>query len=328
MALEMESRGSKVYRIDLTRFAGIAENLHRKDVIDTSEMKSVTADDIVIHAPPHIVHALLNSDIRKLLRQKAIVAYWYWETPVAPAEWKPVALQMDEVWVPTPFVLQALTNMAPDLSDRIKIVPTAINADPMGKTSTEKRLSIRTQLGINPDSFVAGFTFSMESCFERKNPVGAVKAFKLAFPLPQDDVTFILRCHDAAHYGEGHEQLRRAIGNDPRILLLDTPDSYISVSSLYQAIDTFLSLHRSEGFGLTIAEAEQSGAKVVCTGWGLAPELQEKEAIRTVSSKFVPLHDPQRLYRSRPSEYWADPDVEEASKLLRGDYYSTKFTTP
>jgi glycosyltransferase involved in cell wall biosynthesis len=234
---------------------------------------------------------------------------------------------MDEIWVPTPFVSQAVTGMAPDLSSRVRIVPTAIGADPMPKATTVNRINIREKLKIHRTAFVSGFTFSMESCFERKNPLAALAAFKKAFPSEQDDVNFILRCHDADHYPDGHNQIRASISGDPRIILLDTYDNYIPVQKFYEAIDTFVSLHRSEGFGLTIAEAEQSGASVICTGWGLAPELEAKSAIRTVCSTMIPLRDPQRLYRPSPKDFWAEPNLEQAASLLRTEY-SMKIAHP
>jgi glycosyltransferase involved in cell wall biosynthesis len=160
----------------------------------------------------------------------------------------------------------------------------------------------------------------MESCFERKNPLAALAAFKEAFPPDQSDVQFILRCHDAEHYPDGHKQIRANISGDRRVLLLNTHDNYIPVREFYEAVDTFVSLHRSEGFGLTIAEAEQSGAKVICTGWGLAPELEAKSAIRTVTSTLIPLRDPQRLYRPSPKDFWAEPNIGQAASLLRADY--------
>ena len=320
MAIDMERNGVTVYRLDLTSIAGIEKNLKRDNITDQEDIHKVTADDIVIHAPPHIIHAFIAGPGRKLHRKLTTIAYWYWETPIAPADWKPIAMQMDEIWVPTPFVSQAVSSMAPDLSSRVRIIPTAIDADPMPKATMASRFAIREKLSIHQDAFVSGFTFSMESCFERKNPLAALAAFKQAFRSDQSDVKFILRCHDAEHYPDGHQQIRADVSGDRRVILLDSYDNYIPVREFYESIDTFVSLHRSEGFGLTIAEAEQSGARVICTGWGLAPELEAKSAIRTVTSTLVPLRDPQRLYRPSPRDFWAEPNIGQAASLLREDY--------
>jgi glycosyltransferase involved in cell wall biosynthesis len=328
MVLDLQARGCAVVRIDLTPLAGPDRDIVRTDTIEVFSVHAARVDDLVVHAPPPIVGAFLNALGQRAYDRHCVVAFWHWETQRAPDFWRESADMMDEIWAPTPFVRDALALMNPEAVERIRVVPNAIEADRIPTTSIETRRAARSQFKIAENDFVAGFSFSMKSGFTRKNPLAALDAFELAFPPNVINARFILRCLDAWAYPNGHDALRQRAQRDSRIILLDGTKPIGSIFEFYSALDTLVSLHRSEGYGLIIAEASQSGAATIATGWGLAPELVEMPRVRCVDFALIPICDSQGIYSSANGDLWAEPNVEQAARLLRADKAALVNHTP
>ena len=102
------------------------------------------------------------------------------------------------------------------------------------------------------------------------------------------------------------------------------PGSYIlmtdrlerkQLNSLIRLCDVFLSLHRSEGFGLVMAEAMNLGTAAVATHWSANAEFMPEGTACNVSSRQIPVGD---AYQDAPEGLtWADADVHEAAGYLR-----------
>jgi hypothetical protein len=81
------------------------------------------------------------------------------------------------------------------------------------------------------------------------------------------DAELVVKISNGARAPEAHGRAAGAgcghAGRPPDRRLLDRP----ALNSLIDSVDCFVSLHRSEGFGLVIAEAMARGKVVVATGW-------------------------------------------------------------
>jgi glycosyltransferase involved in cell wall biosynthesis len=87
------------------------------------------------------------------------------------------------------------------------------------------------------------------------------------------------------------------------------------MADLYAEADVYISLHRSEGYGLTIQEAMLHGLPVIATGWSGNMEFMRGERCFVVPCTLVPAHDPQKNY-GVPGAVWAEPDVRAAASIL------------
>ncbi len=123
----------------------------------------------------------------------------------------------------------------------------------------------RTELGL-PEGFVFLFVFDYASVFERKNPVGLVRAFKQAFAPGEGPVLAIKSINGGVHLTK-REWLHYEAEGRPDIVLLEEYLPAGHKDALLAACDCYVSLHRAEGFGLTMAEAMALGKPTIATGY-------------------------------------------------------------
>jgi glycosyltransferase involved in cell wall biosynthesis len=233
---------------------------------------------------------------------KRIVGYWAWELPRIPEHWLPALAEVDEVWTPSRFVADAVREFT---KKPVRVVPHPVA---QGRTGSARRTRFGTQ-----GCFTALVMFSFASSFERKNPVAAVQAFRRAFG-DADDRLLILKASDAHEAPEQMAELLAAIGDAPNIRIEQARLSDAERLDLIASVDVLLSLHRSEGFGLVMAEAMLAGIPVIATRWSGNMDYMDERTALLVPARLVAARDRRGTYGS--GESWADPDVEAAAAHL------------
>jgi glycosyltransferase involved in cell wall biosynthesis len=104
------------------------------------------------------------------------------------------------------------------------------------------------------------------------------------------------------------------VGNDNRIYLLTDDLDRGKATALQECCDAYLSLHRAEGFGYTIAETMLLGKPAIVTGYSGNTDFTNDQTAFLVSYDISGPVDP--LTRCR----WSVPDVEHAAWLMRKTY--------
>jgi glycosyltransferase involved in cell wall biosynthesis len=177
-------------------------------------------------------------------------------------------------------------------------------------------VSNKEKFSIKKDSFTFLFIFDFMSIFERKNPLATINAFKSAFA-KNENVTLVLK-YINGDFAPQKELLLKSTCNDPRIKIIDHHISKSDVLSLKASCDCYVSLHRSEGFGLTMAEAMYIGKPVIGTPYGGNTDFMN------VNNSFLVKYDIKELeedYGSyKKGNVWAEPDVNDAAELMRFVY--------
>ncbi|MFI7674798.1 FkbM family methyltransferase [Actinophytocola sp. NPDC049390] len=243
------------------------------------------------------MHPDLGSD-------RYVIGVWSWELDTFPPAMHPAFGQVDEVWTISDFCASAIAEHSPVPVHRIP-VPVL---DPLK--------------GVTPDRVPPGpgevtrflFVFDYNSVFERKNPLAAIKAFTTAFPDRADVRLTIKTINGDKHPGDG-ERLRMAAADDDRIELVERYLSGDEVAALFADAHAYVSLHRSEGFGLTVAEAMAHGLPVVATDYGGTSEFLTAEVGWPVPCRLAPVGPGNEPYPR--DARWAEPDIAAAAAALR-----------
>ncbi len=232
------------------------------------------------------------------------IALWSWELASFPPETMLSAKLVDEVWGVTNFVAEAIRKVVVDRPVYAMLPGLAL--------PTPSRRS-RADFALPPDRVVFLFLFDMGSVMERKNPLGLIQAYRRAFP--QDDRTaLVIKVSRGAARPQDYQRLSQAAA-EAGVHLIDAVMSREDVLALINLSDIYVSLHRSEGLGLSLAEAMLLGKPTIATGYSGNLDFMTAENSLLVDYDRVlvgPGHPP---YASQ--EFWAEPSLEHAATLLR-----------
>jgi glycosyltransferase involved in cell wall biosynthesis len=245
---------------------------------------------------------------------KYVIGYWPWELPEWPAEWNVAYDLVDEIWASSHYTQSAYQKSSPK---PVQYMPMTVSFDPPGEFR-------KSDFGLPEDRFLFLFAFDFMSYPSRKNPEGCLSAFQAAFPAGDEQVGLVLKVSNVDREDRRWTAIRKLCNKDPRIVLLGETLDRRRLLGLMSACDAYVSLHRAEGFGRTLAEAMLLNKPVIATGYsGSADYLTE-------DTGFVV---PFRLRRVRKEEYpfaegmrWAEPDTVGAATHFREVFENPEAT--
>jgi len=233
------------------------------------------------------------------------IGQWAWELEEFPERFWPALDLVDEVWANSKFSRSAIAAVTEKpvfaLPPRVAIPDTVLNLD-------------RSAFGLPTDSFLFLFTFDMLSIFERKNPLGLVTAFAKAFKPGEGPLLVLKVINGERRIGE-LERLRLATKERPDIILIDRYLDHDKNAALSAMADCYVSLHRSEGLGLTIAEALALGKPVIATGYSGNLDFMDDDIAYLVPWTRGSVPGGCKPYPEGAK--WAEPDIAMAAEIMR-----------
>jgi glycosyltransferase involved in cell wall biosynthesis/2-polyprenyl-3-methyl-5-hydroxy-6-metoxy-1,4-benzoquinol methylase len=236
------------------------------------------------------------------------IGYWFWEVERFPPRQHAAFDAVDEVWAATDFVADAVRRASPRPVFTIPV--------PLAGARQPPPPGARERLGL-PDRFLFLFSFDFLSVFERKNPLALVQAFARAFE-PGSGPTLLIKTINGHIRLTDLERLRAEIGDRPDIRLVDGYYAAADRDALAGLCDCYVSLHRSEGLGLTMAEAMAAGKPVIATGYSGNMHFMTAENSYPVDYVLTPV--PANCEPYPVDAMWADPDPGHAARLMRRVY--------
>jgi hypothetical protein len=264
-----------------------------------------TADMVVAHLTPEYYPR-----IRQVVPGAPLVAHTVWETDRLPRHWPELLEVTDGIVVPCRWnagVFRA------EISVPVTVVP-HVAVEVVRTTSP-------TWSTIEEATFVC---YSIAPWTARKAPWLTVAAFAEAFRGDDDVLLVLLTSPTDFTSGEATVvAMARALAghpDPPKVLLVTRKLDDAELAALHSRADCFVSLCRSEGWGLGAFDAGAYANEVVITGHGGQLDYLDHEVAHLVDHELVPVDDPAGAPSYTPDQTWAEPSVAHAATLLRQAY--------
>jgi glycosyltransferase involved in cell wall biosynthesis len=293
---------------------GISKSMQVNEISTPLEKLGFRFNVNLIHINPPQLPYLWNEFNHKDLAARFTIGVWFWELPVFPEEWSFAFDLVDEVWAASKFIYDGIVTHAP--------VPVEYMS-PCIYPEFEPKLS-RFDFSLPDDRFLFMCAYDMMSDQERKNPLAAVEAFKKAFPRNHISVGLVIKVNNPQENPRNFRILKNAIAGYENCFLITETYRKKTLNSLIRSIDAYVSLHRSEGFGLIPAEAMSFGKPVVLTRWSGNLDYMTSENSCGVDYELMPVNRVSGLYKG--NQVWANPDIDHAAYFMKklfedGEYY-------
>jgi glycosyltransferase involved in cell wall biosynthesis len=232
------------------------------------------------------------------------IGYWAWELPDFPDAWVPACDYFDEIWCPSDFVRESIS---------LK-VPRPVLTMPHAIAFPRPEGDFRPHFGLPAGAFLFLFAYDLKSYSARKNPQAAIAAFR-ASGLAGRGAALVIKTHNVAGHEADFAALQSAVADLPGTVLIGATLPRTEMYQLEAACDCFVSLHRSEGFGLAVAECMYLGKPVISTDWSATAEYVNEHNGCPVRCELRALEQSHGPYSKGST--WAEPDVEHAAECMR-----------
>ncbi len=233
------------------------------------------------------------------------VGLWAWELAEFPPYMQDGFQFVDEVWAVSRFTADAIRAVSPR--------PVYVLPPPVVVPEQSEPADLAS-FGLPAAPFMFLFVFDFHSTIDRKNPLGLIEAFKKAVPTGAGPI-LVIKSINGYRVPEELNRLRAAVTKAPGVYLMEDYLDAGGLRSLMSLCDCYVSLHRSEGFGLTLAEAMALGKPVIATGYSGNLEFMNPGNSFLVDYELGRVPSGSGPYQKGAS--WADPDLEQAAGFMR-----------
>ena len=233
------------------------------------------------------------------------IGYWFWELANFPAPWRYACRMVDEVWVNTDFVADAVRQV----HDRVVKIPFAVAFDDPAP------IYDRGYYGLPEGGTHFLFSYDLNSSTARKNPGDVIRAFHHAFPAGDEPVVLVVKLINGEQSPAALDALNQSLQHDQRICLIDRYLTTEEMRGLLNTADCYVSLHRAEGLGLGMAESMFLGKPVIATAYSGNMEFMNADNALLVPYVLEAVAEGE--YPFARGQQWAAPDVGVAADYMR-----------
>jgi hypothetical protein len=308
----LEKNNSLVSRINVSTHYNYDHDLKNIEEDHNNDTANINFFHINADQLP-MVYAVNKPRIDESIRN---IGYFAWELPRFPNQWVESFDLLDDIFVPSKFIadsIQRSTKIKP------KILPHFIPED--GIPDFHSLDLIKREINYLVDDFIVCIVFDLESYHERKNCIGALEACINAYAGDKKykRVKVVIKLHGT----RGKNYLLSRIDQYKRKMRIEIIDKTLSNNEMFalrKLTDVYLSLHRSEGFGMNLAENMLSGNIVIATNYSGNLDFMNSENSFLVDCNLVSVD--KGAYPYHEGQWWADPITESAVNALRESYDS------
>jgi glycosyltransferase involved in cell wall biosynthesis len=216
---------------------------------------------------------------------------------------------INEYWAGSRFIQEAVALKSP--------VP-VVHIPPVVQLSSTREFS-REDFGLPERAFLFLTMADTLSVLERKNPLGVIRAFKSAFSGKDHSVGLVIKLNNPEHLtSPSWQSIVEETSDCENVYILGRVLNGDEVASLISRSDCYVSLHRSEGFGLVPAEAMSLGKPAILTNWSGNTDYMTKDNSIGIDYELVKVGKDYGNYQHH--QYWAEPDIEQATYWMKRIY--------
>jgi glycosyltransferase involved in cell wall biosynthesis len=278
---------------------------HQRSVGNTESPQRPIHPIALVHINADSVHRFLHFHARTFARAQYRIALWTWELAAMREEWWSELRHFDEIWVPSTFCQRAVKAIT---AKPVVLMPHVVSANQMPQAGWREKLHI----GI--DEFVFLYVFDVASLVARKNPHCLVDSFEAAFS-DYDRVRLVLKVSNDHADPVFSTYLEALVKRNARCVVLRETMNENELAGLVHACDCYVSPHRSEGFGMTVAEAMALGLPVIATDYGGTVDFLTDEVGFPLRYRLTEVDRHHGPYFK--GAIWADPSREHLQELMR-----------
>lgn len=247
-----------------------------------------------------------------MFKNRYNIALWAWELDVLPEEWKEASMFFDEIWTISDFCKNIFQS---ELKKEIRVV----RVFPYWVKKINKTLS-RKKLSIKSGEFIFLFIADYYSDLFRKNVKDLIDCFQEEFS-EDEKVSLILKIRNLP------EDFDLGIKSKKIILkkesTLEEENNY-----LMNSCDCYISLHRSEGYGLTVIESILLEKPVICTNFSGIKDFCDPKYQELIDFDLVDVHKESYYHKSLTYDNkqlkWAQPNLIDAKNSMRKVFENKK----
>ncbi|MBB6332004.1 glycosyltransferase involved in cell wall biosynthesis [Chryseobacterium sediminis] len=241
--------------------------------------------------------------------RKYNILYMAWESETIPEDYLLNINLFDEVWTPSEYCKKCIEKY---IASPVKVIPHPIDIN-LKPTEDSEALNF-----YNTDFFNFLFIFDYNSSIQRKNVLNLIKVFRETFDGKDNKAFLTIKTSKSDKFSLEKQQIKEAIGDSVKIKVVEKIFDKNALNYVISTCDSYISLHRSEGFGLTMAEAMYFGKPVIATGYSGNLQFMNAENSFLVNAEKVSYGSDDLNYDS--NTIWSEPSLEEASIYLKKIY--------
>jgi glycosyltransferase involved in cell wall biosynthesis len=289
---------------------------HRQDDPTFAEFSAINPYRVnLVHVNADQAEVFANDKGLEYFKSRYNIGCWFWELSTFPKRWCSAFDYYQEIWVASGFCQESIASQSP--------IPVVKMTFPILIDEDEIRPN-RSHFGLPEDRFTFGFVFDYHSLAERKNPYGLLQAFEMAFG-DKKDVLLVIKTINGEYAPEKVQKLREAAQScRANIRFIDGYIPRRDAINLVASFDSYVSLHRSEGLGIGMAQAMRLGKPVIATGYSGNMDFMNHNNSYLVRYQLTELQENYGPYEK--GNVWAEPDLEHAAALIR-QVYEDRVTT-
>lgn len=262
--------------------------------------------NLILLGPTEGVRVLNRYKDTNIFKSKYNIFYLNWESEHFPLEYINNLSVYDEIWVPAQYCKDSLKR---HFRKTINVIPYPI------EIALQDNIDEIATSFFNKNSFNFLFIFDYNSTLERKNTLNLIEAFQLAFESNDSSVSLTIKTSRSTRFKNEKKSIFDKISNHKNIFIVEEIFEKNTLHNIINSCDCYVSLHRSEGFGLTMAEAMYFSKPVIATGYSGNLEFMDHENSFLVDYEMTKIDSDITNYEK--NTIWSNPNVKHASELMK-----------